>query len=68
VIMGGIGIIASSGMLGEITPRIARAVSESPAKKILIPISRCSIIIAGAESHTAAELISLAVSEIASLL
>ncbi len=68
VIVGGVGIIASCGMMGEITPRMARAISESPAKKILVPISRCNLIIAGAESLTAAELIGLAVSEIASLL
>ena len=40
VIIGGIGIIAASGMLGEITPAMAQAVSESPAIKILIPVSR----------------------------
>lgn len=68
VIMGGIGIIAAGGMVGEITPRIARTVAESPAKKILVPISRCSLVIAGAGSRTAAELISLAADEIESLL
>ncbi len=68
VIIGGIGIIAASGMLGEITPRIARAIAESGAKKILIPISRCSIIIPGAKEQTAKALIDLAASEVALLL
>lgn len=68
VIIGGIGIIAASGMLGEITPRIARAIAQSRAKKILIPISRCNIIIPGAKERSANALIDLAVSELESLL
>lgn len=68
VIIGGIGIIAASGMLGEITPRIARAIAESGAKKILIPISRCSIIIPGVKEQSAKALIDLAASELALLL
>ena len=50
VIIGGIGIIAASGMLGEITPKIARAVSESGAKKVLSPVSKCNYFIPGASS------------------
>lgn len=68
VIIGGIGIIAASGMLGEITPRIARAIAESLAKKILIPISRCSIIIPGAKEQSAKALIDLAAAELEPLL
>ena len=68
VIIGGVGIIAASGMLGEITPAMAQAVAESPAKKILIPISRCNIIIAGTEGCAAKELIENAVSKIEELL
>lgn len=68
VIIGGVGIIAASGMLGEITPNMAKAIAESPAKKILIPISRCDIIIAGLSDLPAKELIENAVQRIASML
>lgn len=68
VIIGGVGIIAASGMLGEITPAMAKAVAESTAKKILIPISRCNIIIAGTQGINAKELIEFAVSKIEELL
>lgn len=68
VIIGGIGIIAASGMLGEITPRMARTIAESSAKKILIPLSRCNIIIPGFAEQSAKALIDLAVDEIESLL
>ena len=37
-IMGPIGIIIANSLLGEITPRMAEAISSSHAKKILIPI------------------------------
>lgn len=47
-IIGGIGIIAANGMLGEITPKMARAIAESGAKKILIPVSKCNFYIPGA--------------------
>jgi hypothetical protein len=68
VIMGGIGIIASSGMMGEITPRMARCIAESPAKKILIPLSRCNIIVPGFGDQSARALIDLAAGELNSLL
>lgn len=68
VIMGGIGIIASSGMLGEITPLMARAIAESPAKKILIPLSKCNFFIPCADKTTAKELIESAADHLGTLL
>jgi len=43
IIVGTIGIIAANSMLGELTPLMAKAIAESPAKKILIPLNRCNI-------------------------
>ncbi|MDD5016740.1 MAG: DUF3842 family protein [Eubacteriales bacterium] len=68
VIMGGIGIIASCGMLGEITPLMARAVAESSAKKILIPMSKCNIIVPGTLDLAVKDLIDTAVDAIAPML
>ncbi|MBL7207513.1 MAG: DUF3842 family protein, partial [Desulfobacterales bacterium] len=45
-----VGIIIAHAMLGEVTPRIAEAVASSPAKKILIPLSRENIEIVGISS------------------
>ena len=47
VIIGSIGIVLANSMLGEITPRIAEAVSTSDAVKILIPTSKCNAVITG---------------------
>ncbi len=52
VILGPIGIICANSLLGEVTPLMAKAIAESPAKKILIPMNRCNIIIAGIENKT----------------
>ena len=50
VIIGPIGIIMAHAMLGEVTPAMAEAVSRSPAKKILLPLSQENIEIAGVEN------------------
>lgn len=47
VVIGAIGILAANAMLGELTPRMARAVAESPAIKVLIPLGKCNIKVAG---------------------
>ncbi|MDR2665054.1 MAG: DUF3842 family protein [Oscillospiraceae bacterium] len=47
IIAGVIGVISANSMLGELTPNMARAISESPAEKLLIPLNRCNIEIVG---------------------
>lgn len=49
VIMGTVGILAANSMLGELTAAMAKAVAESPAKKLLLPLNRCNIEIAGVD-------------------
>jgi len=47
IIIGSIAVIAANSMRGELTPLMAKAVAESPAKKILIPLNRCQIYVVG---------------------
>lgn len=47
IIIGSVAILAVNSMLGELTPAMAKAIAESSAKKILIPLNRCGITIAG---------------------
>lgn len=51
IISGTIAILAANAMMGELTPAMAKAVSESPARKVLIPINRCGIEIAGVKNE-----------------
>ena len=60
LIIGPIGIALANSMLGEVTPVMARAVAESPAKKLLIPTSKCGVMIPGAQELPLSELIRLA--------
>lgn len=47
VILGPIGIVIADSMMGEITPRMAVAIGQSHAKRILIPVNHCDNIIVG---------------------
>lgn len=51
IIMGPIGIISANSMLGELTPNMAVAIADSEAKKILIPMNKCNIQIAGVKNE-----------------
>ena len=48
VILGPIGIVIADSLLGEITPAMALAVSQTDVPKILIPMGKCNNIVAGA--------------------
>ena len=47
VIIGPVGIVIADALLGEVTPRMAVAVGQSAAKRILIPVNHCANFIAG---------------------
>ena len=61
IIIGPIGIIAADSMLGEITPKMAEAVGQSNARKILIPVNRC-FEVAGVREMSLSQYVSEAVS------
>lgn len=49
IIIGAIGIIAANSFMGEMSPAMAAAVADNDALKILIPISKCHLTVAGAK-------------------
>ena len=49
LILGPIGMILANGILGEVSPAMAAAVSAASAEKILIPSSHCGVQIAGTQ-------------------
>jgi hypothetical protein len=57
IITGPIGILSANSLLGEITPKIALSVSESKALKLLIPMNRCNIWVAGNQDQPLADAI-----------
>ena len=50
IIIGPVGIIIANAMMGEVTPKIAKAVATSPAKTFLIPLTQENIEIVGMSS------------------
>ena len=61
IILGPMGIITANALLGEITPKMAAAVSESPAQKLLIPVNQCSVTVVGVQELPLGEYVKLAV-------
>lgn len=61
VIVGPIGIVIADAMLGEITPKIAAAVAQAEAKRVLIPFPHCDNIIVGVTDYGTKALIEEAV-------
>ncbi len=64
IITGPIGIIVPDALLGEVTVTMAKAVSDSKAVKVLIPMNKCDIMIAGVQDKSISELIETAVKQI----
>jgi len=61
VIAGPVGILAADALLGEITPTMANAIAASAARKVLVPVNRCNIMVAGTQVLKTSELIADAV-------
>jgi len=64
IIVGPVGIVIADSLLGEITPKMAVAVGQSQAKKILMPVNKCNNIIIGVDGKTTSELIDDAIAKI----
>ncbi|HBK84693.1 MAG TPA: hypothetical protein DDZ53_01525 [Firmicutes bacterium] len=64
IIVGPLGIIIADALLGEITPRMAQAICQSEAQKILLPVNKCQTTIVGLKEITLSEVVALAVAEV----
>jgi len=67
VICGPIGIVIADSLYGEITPEMAKAVAQSNATRLLIPINRCENIIIGVEKPNLSSMVDMLVEQIAAL-
>lgn len=67
VILGPIGILAADSLMGEITPAMAQAIGQSGAKKLVLPVNQCSILVAGTQSLSLSRLMDEAVELLKSL-
>ena len=67
IIVGPIGITLAAAMLGEVSPRTAVAVGQSPAQRILLPTDKCPTFVVGTVSMPRRQLIDAAVEKILQL-
>ncbi|MDL2318479.1 DUF3842 family protein [Eubacteriales bacterium OttesenSCG-928-A19] len=64
VIVGPIGIAIADALFGEITSKMAVAVGQSNARRVLIPVSHCENVVVGITDASVGRLVQAAVSEI----
>ncbi|MBQ2988726.1 MAG: DUF3842 family protein [Clostridia bacterium] len=64
VIIGPIGIVIADALLGEVTPKMAIAVGQAEAVRILLPMNKCENLVAGVASLNTASLIADAIAKL----
>lgn len=57
VIIGPVGIVIADSLAGEITPKMATAVGQTDAVRILIPMNKCENMVAGVSNVPVSDLI-----------
>ena len=67
IIVGPIGIVIADALLGEITPAMASAVCQSPARRVLVPINHCENIVVGVPDQPIGQLVAAAAQKVKEL-
>ncbi|UCF91742.1 MAG: DUF3842 family protein [Desulfobacterales bacterium] len=63
LIVGPISITWANAMLGEVTPKMAEAVTSSPAPKVLLPLTQESVVLVGIVSEPLPHMVQRIVNE-----
>lgn len=63
-VLGPIGIVVANAILGEVTPAMAEAVGSCRAKKFLVPMNNCGVVVAGVEERSLSAYVAQAVEEL----
>ena len=64
VIVGPIGIVIADSMLGEITEKMAVAVAQSRARRILVPVNLCDNYVVGVADASLSVMVDCVISEL----
>jgi hypothetical protein len=68
VIIGSLSILIANSMLGELTPNMAKAVAESKAIKLIIPLTRSAVEVIGARKEPLPHQIDLLIEKLQQIL
>lgn len=64
-VLGPVGIVVANSIFGEVTPAMAEAVGSCRARKFLVPMNNCGVIVAGVEELPLSAYVSQAVEVLA---
>ena len=64
IIIGTMNILMANSMLGELTPRMAQAIAESPALKMLLPVTQERVTVIGKADLSIPQMVSALVDEV----
>ncbi len=67
LIIGPIGIVIADALLGEVTPKMAAAVGQADAVRILLPVNKCDNLVAGVPDLNLSTLIADVVVKVSNL-
>ncbi|HHY99310.1 MAG TPA: DUF3842 family protein [Firmicutes bacterium] len=68
LILGPLGIVLANSMLGELTPRMAKAITTSRARKLLIPMNRCGVEVVGIQTESMPRQLEILVEKVKAML
>jgi Ni,Fe-hydrogenase maturation factor len=64
IIIGTMNIFMADSMLGELTPRMAEAISASPALKFVLPVTQERVMVVGKQELSIPQMIGIVVDEV----
>ncbi len=64
IIIGTLNIVMANSMLGELTPRMAQAITESQALKILLPVTHENVMVIGKTDISIPQMVASLVDEV----
>ena len=67
-VLGPVGIVVAHAILGEVTPAMAEAVGGCRAKKFLVPMNSCGVVVAGVKEQPLPTYVAQAVEQMAEFL
>lgn len=67
-VLGPVGIVVAHAILGEVTPAMAEAVGGCRARKFLVPMNSCGVVVAGVKDQPLSVYVSQAVEQMAEAL
>ena len=64
IVIGTLNILMANSMLGELTPRMAEAIADSPAVKLVLPVTQEKVVVIGKTELSIPQMIGALVEEV----